>query len=173
MKLQATGKKRKAAADSRHVKGSHRARGLKIAVVVSDFNSRLTHRLLDAAERTFLKQGAAKKDLRIFHVPGAFEIPVVVRRLVKKKEWDAVLTLAVVIRGDTRHFEQVVKETARSLRDLSDQSERPVILGIVPALSVSQAEERVDPKKMNKGKEWALAAIEMANLMRKRLLKKP
>jgi len=153
-------------------KGSFRAKGLKIAVVVSDFNEYLTRGLLLGAVDTLLRHGARKPDIKVFHVPGAFEIPLAAKRLVQKKRWDAVITLAVVIRGETKHFDQVVRESARSLRELSDRSEIPVILGIISAHTVAQAVERVGVKHMNKGREWAMAAIEMANLMRDRSLKK-
>ncbi len=155
----------------RRVKGSFSAKGRTFAVVVSDFNEVLTRELLSGALDTLLRQGARERDIRIFHVPGAFEIPLVARRLVRKKKWDAVITLAVVIRGQTRHFDQVVRETARSLRDICDRSGTPVILGVIPANTVAQAVERAGVKRMNKGREWALAAIEMANLMRHRSLK--
>lgn len=154
------------------IKGGFEARGLRLALVVSEFNEYFTRELLSGTVDTLLRHGANKKDIQIFYVPGAFEIPLVAKRVLQKKKWDAVITLAVVIRGETKHFDQVVKETARSLRQLCDKSEVPVILGIIPANTVSQAAERVGIKQMNKGREWALAAIETANLMRNRLLRK-
>lgn len=156
----------------RRFKGGFEARGRRFAVVVSEFNEYLTRELLSAAVDTLLRHGARSRDVHVFYVPGAFEIPLAVKRLVRKGPWDAVITLAVVIRGQTRHFDQIVKETARSLRDICDKSEVPVILGIVSAHTVAQAVERVGVKRMNKGREWALAAIEIANLMRHRLLRK-
>ena len=136
--------------------------------MVSEFNEFLTHRLLEGAVDTLIKCGTSEKDIHVFYVPGAFEIPLLLKKILKNKRWDAVITLAVVIRGETRHFDQVVNETARGIRELSVQSEIPVILGVIPAASIAQATARVGIKQTNKGREWALAALEMANLMRQK-----
>ena len=153
----------------RRMKGDFLARGRKFGIVVSEFNDYLTDQLLEGALDTLTRQGARQKDIRVVYVPGAFEIPLALKRLVSRERPDAVITLAVVIRGETRHFDQVVKESARGVREFSAKSEIPVILGIIPAESVEQAMRRVGIKQMNKGREWALAAIEMANLMRDHL----
>ena len=150
----------------RHVKGGFSARGKKFAVIVSRFNEVLTTRLLEGALDTLLRHGARERDIQVVHVPGAFEIPLVAKRVTQKKDVDAVITLAVIIRGQTRHFEQVATQTARGLREVSLKSEVPVILGVIPAESVSDAVERTGLKQTNKGREYALSAIEMANLMR-------
>ena len=159
-------KKRANQKSIRHVKGDFTARGKKFAIIVSRFNEVLTTRLLEGALDTLLRHGAHEKDIQVVHVPGAFEIPLVAKRITRKRKVDAVITLAVIIRGQTRHFEQVAAQTARGLREVALKSEIPVILGIIPAESVSDAIERTGIKQTNKGREVALSAIEMANLMR-------
>ena len=155
----------------RQLKGSYLARGRKFAIIVSRFNEYLTSRLLEGALDTLIRHGALEKDIQVVHVPGAFEIPLIAKKIIKKRKADAVLTLAVIIRGDTRHFEQVATQTARGLREVALESGIPVIMGIIPAESVNDAIQRVGIKQANKGAEWALSAIEMANLMRHKFLK--
>ena len=149
------------------IKGGFSARGRRFGIVVSQFNEFLTSRLLEGALDTLLRHGALKKDIRVVYVPGAFEIPVASKKLISKIKTQDVITLAVVIRGETRHFDQVVNESAKGIRELSMKSGIPVILGMVTADKPAQAMERLGIKQMNKGREWALAAIEMANVMRK------
>ena len=153
------------------MKGDYLARGIKFALVVSRFNEYLTGRLLEGAVDTLIRHGAREKDIQVVHVPGAFEIPLVTKKIIKKGKMDAVLALAVIIRGDTLHFEQVATQTARGLREVALASGIPVIMGIIPAESVNDAIQRVGIKQTNKGAEWALSAIEMANLMRHKFLK--
>ena len=157
--------------DVRHVRGSALARGRRFALVVSRFNEYLTQQLLDGALDTLIRHGALEKDIHVVHVPGAFEIPLAVKKIARKDKTDAVIALAVIIRGQTKHFEQVAIQTARGLREVALKSEIPVILGIIPAESINDAIERVGIKQMNKGREWALSAIEMADLMRHKFLR--
>lgn len=157
---------------ARHIGPEFNAKGKRFGIVVSRFNEYLTRQLLEGATETLMGHGAKFSDIHVLHVPGAFEIPLTAQKLVKSRNVDAVITLAVVIQGETKHFDQVVNETARGLRELSQTAEVPVILGMIPAKNVEQAIERVGIKQMNKGREWALSAIEMANLMRHPLLKK-
>lgn len=153
------------------IKGDFLARGRKFAIVVSRFNEHLTRELLDGAVDTLVRHGANEKDIHVVHVPGAFEIPLAVHKITRNRVVDAVIALAVIIRGQTKHFEQVAIQTARGLREVSLKSEIPVILGVIPAESIEDATERVGIKHENKGREWALSAIEMANLMRDKFLK--
>ncbi len=148
------------------MKGDFSAKGKRFAIIVARFNEVLTTRLLEGALDTLLGHGARGKDIQVVHVPGAFEIPLAAKRITQKKKVDAVITLAVIIRGQTRHFEQVATQTARGLREVALKSEVPVILGVIPAESVSDAIARTGIKQANKGREVALSAIEMANLMR-------
>ena len=149
------------------LKGDYSAKGRTFGIVVSNFNELLTSRLLEGAVDTLKRHGEAEKNITVVHVPGAFEIPLAAKKLIRKKKPDAVMTLAVVIKGETKHFDQVVRETARGIRELTDASEVPVILGVIAADNIRQAERRVGIKQMNKGREWACSAIEMANLMKK------
>jgi 6,7-dimethyl-8-ribityllumazine synthase len=150
----------------RRLCGGLQGRGKRFGIVVSRFNEALTSRLEEGCVDTLLRCGARPDDIVIIEVPGAFEIPLAAGELIfRQKRLGAVITLGVVIRGQTRHFDQVVSETAKGIRELSERSGIPVILGIIAADSVSQAFERTGIKHMNKGREWALAAVEMANLM--------
>ncbi|MGH7198750.1 MAG: 6,7-dimethyl-8-ribityllumazine synthase [Candidatus Omnitrophota bacterium] len=151
----------------RRLKGSYAAKGLRFGIVVSQFNEYFTNQLLEGALDVLVRHGARERDIRVVYVPGAFEIPLALRKLVSRNKLDAVITLAVVIRGETKHFDQVVGEAARGVREFSEKSGLPVILGMVPAESAAQAVQRVGVKHANKGREWALSAIEMANLMKR------
>jgi 6,7-dimethyl-8-ribityllumazine synthase len=155
-----------------HIKGDFSAKGKRFAIIVSRFNEYLTSQLLEGAVDTLLRHGALEKDIQVVHVPGAFEIPLAAKRVAQRKKVDAVITLAVIIRGKTRHFEQVATQSARGLREVSLKSEVPILLGIIPAESIQDAMERTGIKQANKGREIAESAIEMANLMRQPLLKK-
>ena len=149
------------------LKGNYSAKGLRFGIVAADFNELLTRCLLEGALDVLKRHGAAEKNILVVHVPGAFEIPLAAKKLIQKKKLDALITLGVVIKGETKHFDQVVRETAKGIRELSSGSEIPIILGIIPANNIRQAEQRVGLKQVNKGREWALSAIEMANLIRK------
>lgn len=148
------------------LKGGFVATGRRFGIVVSEFNEVLTNRLLEGALDTLVRHGAREKDIRVVYVPGAFEIPLAAKKLIARQRPDAVITLAVVIKGETRHFDQVVRESAKGIRELGDRTGVPVILGVIAADDVKRAVERTGIKHMNKGREWALAAIEMAAVAR-------
>ena len=162
-------KKKNPYANIRRLKGSFLAGGRKFGIVVSQFNEFLTSRLLEGALDTLLRHGAREKDIHVVHVPGAFEVPLALKKLAAAKKLAAIIVLAVIIRGQTLHFDQVALEAARGIREFSEKSEIPVILGIIPAETADQAIERVGIKQTNKGREWALSAIEIANLLRELL----
>ena len=151
----------------RRMKGEYNARGRKFGIVVSQFNEFLTSRLLEGALDTLVRHGVREKDIHVAYVPGAFEVPFAASQLMKKVAPDALITLSVVIRGETKHFDQVVNQCAEGLRLLAEKSDVPVILGMIPADTVQQAMNRAGIKQMNKGREWALAALEMADLSKK------
>ena len=151
----------------RRWKGGTSAKGCSFGIVVSRFNEYLTDQLLESAVDTLRRQGTAAKKIHVAHVPGAFEVPLAAKKLIRRVKPDAVLTLSVVIRGQTRHFDQVVMQCAKGVRELAMRSDVPVILGMVSAEHPADAVERVSSKRQNKGREWALAAIEMANLSKK------
>ena len=151
----------------KHWKGSADAKGRRFGIVVSRYNEYLTDKLLENALKTLKAHGADARRVHVAHVPGAFEVPLAAKKLIRRVRPDALITLSVVIRGSTKHFDQVVDQCAKGVRELSMESEVPVILGMISAEKAADAAERVDSKRFNKGKEWALAAIEMANLSRK------
>ncbi len=148
------------------LKGGYDGRGRRFGVVVSQFNEPITARLLEGALDTLVRHGVRERDIRVAYVPGAFELPGITRELIAAFRPEAVIALAVVIRGQTRHFDQVVAESARGLGEASERTGVPVILGVIPAANVGQALRRAGIKQTNKGRDWALAALETANLRR-------
>ncbi len=146
------------------IKGDYLARPYRFGIVVAQFNEYLTRPLLDASIDTLLRHGAQEKNIHVVTVPGAFEIPLATKKLIAHKKPNAVITLSVVIKGKTKHFDQVVRETAQGIRELILRTDTPILLGMVSADTVKDALLRVGIKHMNKGREWALSAIEMASL---------
>lgn len=153
--------------NARHWEGGPSAKGRCFGVVVSRFNEYLTDQLLESALATLREHGADPKKVHVAHVPGAFEVPLAAKKLIRRVKPDAVLTLSVVIRGRTKHFDQVVSQCAKGVREVGLDSGVPVILGMVSAEDPADAVERVGLARMNKGREWAESAIEMANLSKK------
>lgn len=151
----------------RHVKGALKAGGAKIGIIVADFNEHFTSKLLEGAVDTLSRHGVKTKNICVFHTPGSLEIPLVVKRLVKKQKFDALITLGMVIKGNTRHFRHVVDGAARGTLEASLKSNIPVIHGVVAAENVKQAMDRTGGKLGNKGRDFAKAALQMASLMKK------
>jgi 6,7-dimethyl-8-ribityllumazine synthase len=143
-------------------RGNDDARGLRFAIVVSRFNEGIATKLLEAAERTFAERGAA--DVDVAWVPGAFEIPLLARRLAETSMYDAVLCLGCVIKGETAHFEYVAGEAARGIARAGYETGVPVIYQVLAVYRPDQAAARVTDG-LNRGREGALAAIEMARLI--------
>ena len=140
--------------------------GLKFALVVSRFNSFITERLLEGALDCLRRQGVAEDDLMVARVPGAWEIPVVVKRLAQAKAYDAVICLGAVIRGSTPHFDYVAAEVSKGIAQVSLESGMPISFGILTTDTLEQAIERAGSKAGNKGFAAAEAAIEMVNLLK-------
>ena len=139
---------------------------LKVAIVVSRFNDFITNRLLDGAKDTLVRHGVDDGGSRIANVPGAFEIPLVAKKLAQKNDYDAVITLGCVIRGATSHYDYVCNEVAKGVSKANDVTNTPVIFGVLTTESIEQAVERAGTKAGNKGAEAAVSAIEMANLLK-------
>jgi 6,7-dimethyl-8-ribityllumazine synthase len=137
----------------------HDARGLKFAVVVARFNSSITEKLLAGARRALEQAGA--ESVEVFHVPGAFELPLAAKMLAHTHAFDAVVALGAVIRGETPHFEYVSAEAARGLQNVALETGLPVAFGVLTTDTMAQAEARV-----NKGFDAAMTAIEMARVAR-------
>lgn len=140
--------------------------GLKVAVVVSRFNELLSTRLLSGAQDGFVRHGVEAAGIDVAWVPGAFEIPLVARKLAESGRYDAVVALGVVIRGGTAHFEYVASEVSKGIAKVSLDTGVPVMFGVITADTIEQAVERAGTKAGNKGWEAAMGAIEMANLVK-------
>lgn len=138
--------------------------GLKIAVVVSRFNSFISGRLLDGAQDCLIRHGVEEEDVSVFWVPGAWEIPAVAANLVSSKSFDAVICLGAVIRGETPHFDYVTAENAKGIAQVGMNPSVPVIYGMVTADTVEQAIDRAGTKSGNKGFDAAMTALEMTSL---------
>lgn len=150
----------------RTVEGKLSGAGLKFALVVSRFNSFITERLLEGALDCLRRQGVAEDDLMVARVPGAWEIPVVVKRLAQSKAYDGVICLGAVIRGSTPHFDYVAAEVSKGIAMVSLESGLPISFGILTTDTLEQAIERAGSKAGNKGFAAAEAALEMVNLLK-------
>ena len=143
------------------------AKGKKFGIIISRFNDFISKELLSGCLDTLIRHGAEEKDLMVTWVPGAFEIPVIASRLAKTKSYDALICLGTVIRGSTPHFEYIASEVAKGIATVSLNTGLPVIFGVITADTIEQAIERAGTKEGNKGRDAALNAIEMADLVEK------
>lgn len=141
-------------------------KGLKFAVVVSRFNEFITTRLLEGARDALLRHGVEEKDINIAWTPGCFEIPLIAKKLAQSEQYNSVICLGAVIRGETPHFEYVASEVTKNISKVSLDSGLPVIYGIITADTLEQAIQRAGTKEGNKGFLAAVSAIEMANLIK-------
>ncbi len=139
--------------------------GRKFALMISRFNDFISDRLMGGALDALLRSGVKDEDIDIVKVPGSFEIPLVAKKMVNKKKYDAVICLGAVIRGATPHFEYVSAEVSKGIATVSIESEVPVIFGIITTDTIEQAIERAGTKAGNKGWSSAMSALEMANLI--------
>jgi 6,7-dimethyl-8-ribityllumazine synthase len=140
------------------------AEGKKFALVVSRFNDFITEKLLSGALDALIRSGTADEDIEVVKVPGAFEIPLLAKKMAKTKRFDAVICLGAVIKGSTPHFDYVSAEVSKGVAAVSMESEIPVIFGVLTVDTIEQAIERAGTKAGNKGWSAAIAAVEMANL---------
>ena len=138
--------------------------GKKYAVVVARFNHFITDRLVEGCLDTLKRHGVKDEEIEIIRVPGAFEIPLAAQK-ASEKDYDAIITLGAVIRGDTPHFDYVCAEVSKGVANVSLNTEKPVIFGVITTDTIDQAIQRAGVKSGNKGADAALSAIEMANLM--------
>jgi 6,7-dimethyl-8-ribityllumazine synthase len=133
------------------------ATGLRFAIVVARFNSAITEKLLDGA-----REALVKAQVDVFHVPGAFELPLAAKMLAQTHRYHGIVALGAVIRGDTPHFDYVAGEAARGLQDAALQTGIPIAFGVLTTDTLAQAESRTGGKDGNKGFDAAMTAIEMA-----------
>ena len=141
-------------------------RGLKFAIVVSRFNEFITSKLLGGALDTLKRHKAQEKNISVIWVPGAFEIPLVAKKLASTGNFDAIICLGAVIRGATTHYDYVCNEVSKGIAQVGLQSGVPTIFGIVTTENIQQAIERAGTKSGNKGSDAAVSAMEMANLLK-------
>jgi len=140
--------------------------GLKVGLVVGRFNEFITSKLLSGALDSLNRHGVTDDNVEIAWVPGAFEVPMVAKKLAQTNKYDAVICLGSVIRGATPHFDYVAAEVSKGIAKVGIDADVPVIFGIITADTIEQAIERAGTKSGNKGWDAAVTAIEMANLMR-------
>ncbi len=147
--------------------GEVSAKGLKFCIVASRFNEFITSKLIDGAVDAFKRHGGSEKDIDIVRVPGAFEIPMTVKRLAEKGSYDAIVALGTVIRGATPHFDYVAAEASKGVALATMETGVPIAFGILTTDTIEQAIERAGSKAGNKGWDAAITAMEMANLLKK------
>lgn len=140
--------------------------GLKIGIVVARFNEFITSKLLTGAQDGLIRHGVSEEDIEVAWVSGAFELPMIAKKMAESKKYDAVITLGTVIRGATTHYDYVCNEAAKGIANAAAQTGVPVIFGVITTENIEQAIERAGTKAGNKGYEAALSAIEMANLIK-------
>ena len=142
------------------------AEGLKFGIVVGRFNEFIGGKLLEGAFDALKRHGAREEDIDVAYVPGAFEIPLVAKKMAKNDKYDAVICLGAVIKGSTSHYDYVCAEVSKGIASVSLDTEKPVLFGVLTTNNIEQAIERAGTKAGNKGYEFAVSAIEMANLLR-------
>ncbi len=146
------------------IEGKLDATGMRFGIVVARFNAFITERLLQSACDGLLRSSAARKDIEIVRVPGAFEIPLAARTLALTKKYDAIICLGCLLRGDTAHYDVIVNEVTRGIGQSAQESGVPHAFGVLTCENLEQAIDRAGLKMGNKGFEAALAAVEMAAL---------
>lgn len=150
---------------SKIIEGTLEAKGFRFGIIVSRFNSFISDRLLEGTIDTLIRHGADSKQLTVVKVPGAFELPLIAKKMVDSGNYDALICLGAVIRGGTPHFEYVSSEMTKGIASVSLQSGVPIAFGVLTTDSVEQAIERAGTKAGNKGVDAAMSSIEMVNLL--------
>ena len=140
------------------------ANGLRIGLIVSQWNKEITHALYKGAVETLISHGVKDQDIITFHVPGSFELPFGASKMIDKHAPDAVIVIGSVIQGETKHFDFVCQATAQGVMDLNIQTQTPVVFCVLTDNTLQQAQDRSGGKHGNKGVEAAVAAIQMATL---------
>ena len=140
--------------------------GMKVGIVAARFNEFIVSKLVGGAMDGLIRHDVKEEDVTVAWVPGAFEIPVVAKKMAKSGKYDAVICLGAVIRGATSHYDYVCNEVSKGVASVSLETEIPVLFGVVTTENIEQAIERAGTKAGNKGYDCALSAIEMINLMK-------
>jgi len=149
------------------IEGELQAKGFKFGIIVSRFNDFITSRLLEGAIDALLRHGAKDDDIEVVRVPGAFEIPLIAKKMALKGTYQAVICLGTVIRGATPHFDYVASEVSKGIAAASLETGVPIAFGIITADTIEQAVERAGTKAGNKGWDAAVTAIEMAQVVKR------
>jgi 6,7-dimethyl-8-ribityllumazine synthase len=149
------------------IEGKIIATGMKFGIVASRFNDFICGRLIDGAIDALTRAGADEKDIRIYKVPGAFELPLTAKKLARSGRFDALICLGAVIRGATPHFEYISAEVSKGIANVSLEIEVPIAFGVLTTDTIEQAIERAGTKAGNMGWNAAISAIEMIDLFRK------
>ena len=149
------------------LEGDLLARDVRVAIVAARFNDFVVERLVTGAIDALVRHGASEKSLELVRVPGAFDMPLVVKRLALSKRYDAIVALGAVIKGETAHFDFVAGECASGIARAAQESGIPVGFGVLTCDTLDQAIDRAGGKAGNKGAEAALAALEMVNLLKR------
>ena len=150
----------------REYRGAQSGKGLRIGIAIARFNSFITERLLGGALDALRDHGVADRDVSAAYVPGAFELPLIAKKMAQSGQYDAVVCLGAVIRGDTPHFDYICENASRGILQVGLETGVPVIFGVLTTDTVEQAKERAGALPNNRGAEFALDAIEMANLVK-------
>ncbi len=140
--------------------------GMRVGIVASRFNSFIVQKLLDGAVDALVRHGVEENNITVCWVPGAFEIPVLARKMAVSDRYDAVICVGAIIRGSTTHYELVCQEVAKGIAQTGLATGKPVLFGVITTENIEQAIERAGSKAGNKGAECALGAIEMFNLLK-------
>ena len=145
---------------------NYSGRGLRIGIIAARFNEFITSKLIGGAEDALVRHEVAREDIELAWVPGAFEIPLVAKKMAKSGKYDAVITLGAVIKGSTPHFDYVCAEVSKGVASVSLESEIPVIFGVLTTNTIEEAIQRAGTKAGNKGFDAGVTAIEMVNLLK-------
>ena len=148
------------------IEGNLVAQGIKVGIVVGRFNEFIVSKLLGGALDGLKRHGVEEDNIEVAWVPGAFEIPLVAKKMAKSEKYDAVICLGAVIKGSTTHWDYVCAEASKGIASVSLATEKPVIFGVLTTDTIEQAIERAGTKAGNKGYDAAVTAIEMANLLK-------
>jgi 6,7-dimethyl-8-ribityllumazine synthase len=152
--------------DIKQIEADGKVSDSRIALVVSRYNNFIVDRLLEGCINTLVNAGIKRANIRLIKVPGAFEIPVTVKRLAETDTIDAIITLGAIIRGETPHFDIIANECARGIGSIAIETGMPVIFGVLTVDNIDQAMDRSGDEESNKGSEAAQTAVEMISVLR-------
>ena len=148
------------------IEGVFSGEGLKIGIIASRFNEFITSKLVSGAEDCLKRHGVSDNDMSVAWVPGAFEVPIIAKRMATSGKYDAVICVGAVIRGATSHYDYVCNEVSKGIATVSLETGIPVLFGILTTDTIEQVIERAGTKAGNKGTDCAMSALEMINLIK-------